>query len=494
MSTFRRSLVATYASQIYVAVTGIVIVPVYIRYMGTEAYGLVGFYAMLQACFQMLDMGLSPTLSRQTARLSGGAITSLELRRLLRVLEGIFYGVALLGTLAIGLSADWIATRWLQAQSLPLDQVRLSIELMACIVGLRWVAGLYRGAIGGFEQQVWLGKLNAAAATARFVLVLGIFEWFGKSPAHFFGWQFLVATVETTTLLVMTYRLLPPIAPTGESVGWHWNSVRKVIGFSLSIAFTSAIWVSVTQTDKLMLSKILPLAEYGYFTVSILLASGIMMISAPISNSLMPRMARLHAEGAHTQVIDIYRKATRLVAMTALPVALILSLFSKEVLWAWAGDEKLVEAAALTLSLYAAGYGVLAISAFPYYLQYAKGDVRLHLIGNILLVVTLIPALIFSTQRSGMTGAGWSWLVCNALYLLAWTPLVHRRFAPNLHLSWLLSDVLRPIWPALVLGITAANYFPWSIDRTHLVVELIVTGALLIGANVTTSRAFKKNA
>ena len=32
-------------------------VPLYVRYMGVEAYGLVGFYAMLQGWFMLLDMG-----------------------------------------------------------------------------------------------------------------------------------------------------------------------------------------------------------------------------------------------------------------------------------------------------------------------------------------------------------------------------------------------------------------------------------------------------
>ena len=31
--------------------------PLYIKYMGAEAYGLVGFFTMLQAWFGLLDMG-----------------------------------------------------------------------------------------------------------------------------------------------------------------------------------------------------------------------------------------------------------------------------------------------------------------------------------------------------------------------------------------------------------------------------------------------------
>lgn len=487
MSSFRRNLLATYSSQIYVALAGIVIVPLYIRYMGSEAYGLVGFYAMLQAWFQMLDLGLSPTLSRQTARLSGGALDALTLRRMLRVLEGLFAAVALAGAAALALGADWVATRWLQAQALPPEQMRLAVEMMAGIVGLRWVAGLYRSAIGGFEQQAWLGALNAGAATARFVVVLLIFEWVGSTPAHFFGWQLIVAAVETVLLMRKTYQLLPPRAPGEAAVGWHWQPLRGVLGFSLSIAFTSAVWVAVTQTDKLVLSRLLPLAEYGHFTLAVLAASGVSIVSGPLSSALLPRLARLQAQGDEAGLIRVYRQATQGMAVIALPVAAVLGFGAERLLHAWTGDAALAAQAGPILRLYALGNGVLAMSAFAYYLQFAKGDVRLHLIGNALFVLVLIPSIIAAAMRFGGEGAGWAWLGSNLAYLLLWVPLVHRRFAPGLHGRWFGVDLL-PVGCVCVLfaGLLIA-VLPWGLGRFVVLAELMAVGSVVLAAAAAAS-------
>ena len=70
--SLKRNILANYASQLYVTIIGIVMVPLYIKYMGSEAYGLVGFFSMLQAWFGLLDMGLTPTMSREAARFNGG--------------------------------------------------------------------------------------------------------------------------------------------------------------------------------------------------------------------------------------------------------------------------------------------------------------------------------------------------------------------------------------------------------------------------------------
>ena len=441
--SLKKNILASYASQIYVTLIGIVMVPFYVKYMGAEAYGLVGFFAMLQAWFQLLDMGLTPTMARETARFQGGGTDALSLRRLLRALEGIFIGVAIVGAIVLIAGASTIAGYWLKVKQLPLVEVEQAIMLMALIVAMRWVCGLYRGAINGFERMVWLSGFNAAIATARFVLVIPIFIYLGASPAHFFGFQLSVAVVELVVLVVQTYHLLPKVKVVAGNpiTPWDWTPLRGMLKFSLSIAFTSSVWVLVTQTDKLVLSKLLPLADYAYFTLAVIVAGGVSVVSGPISGAIMPRMTRLNAQGDEDGLFLLYRNATQLVAALAVPVALVLAVFAEQVLLCWTGDAIIAANSAPVLRLYALGNGVLAMAAFPYYLQFAKGNVNLHLIGNVLFVILLIPALVFATWRHGVIGAGSAWLGANSVYFLLWIPLVHRRFAKGLHLQWLMRDV-----------------------------------------------------
>ena len=49
--SLKRNILASYTSQIYVTLVGILILPLYLKYMGAEAYGLVGFFTMLHAWF-----------------------------------------------------------------------------------------------------------------------------------------------------------------------------------------------------------------------------------------------------------------------------------------------------------------------------------------------------------------------------------------------------------------------------------------------------------
>ena len=45
-------------------------VPLYIRFMGMEGYGLIGVFTTMLAIFALLDLGLGLTVNRELARLS----------------------------------------------------------------------------------------------------------------------------------------------------------------------------------------------------------------------------------------------------------------------------------------------------------------------------------------------------------------------------------------------------------------------------------------
>jgi O-antigen/teichoic acid export membrane protein len=490
--SLRTNVLASYASQIYVALIGIVMVPVYLQTMGAEAFGLVGFFALLQAWFGLLDLGLTPTVARETARFRGGAIDALGYRRLVRALEGVFLALALAGGAALFLASGYVARDWLQASELPEAQVRLALRLMAVSIALRWLCGLYRGAVSGSERLVWLGGFNSAVATLRFVGVLPLLFLLGATPAVFFGYQFVLALAELAILLGYAYRLLPAI-PAGSALGWNWAPLKPVLGFSLTIAFTSTVWLLVTQTDKLVLSRILPLAEYGYFTLAVLVAGGVMILSGPVGGAIMPRMAKLEAEGDHDGLIRIYRQSTQLVAILAGSVALTLAYCAEPLLWAWTGDRQLALQAGPVLALYALGNGVLAVAAFPYYLQYAKGDLRLHLIGNAVYVVCLVPAIIWAAQAYGSVGAGYVWLGLNLLSLGAWLPFVHHRFEPGLNRPWYLHDILAIALAGAAAGFVASHAPAAGPGRMAQAAQVLLVGAaVLVAAAAASSEARRR--
>ena len=351
---------------------------------------------------------------------------------------------------------------------------------MAVSVAMRWLGGLYRGVITGAEHIVWLSAYSVVLATLRFVIVLPVMWYFGYTPLVFFTYQLAVALLDTLGMWLKTLTLLPPLDKGVEAIGWSLGPVKPVLKFSIAIAFTSSVWILVTQTDKLILSSILPLSDYGHFTMAVLVASGIMVVSGPISGAIMPRMARLYTEGKLDELVLVYRNATQLVSILAGTAAITLVFCAEPLLAAWTGDAVLAKQIAPILKLYAVGNGLMAVGAFPYYLQYAIGNLKYHLIGAAGMVVVLIPSVIVAANMYGGLGAGFVWLLMNLLFLLGWVAYVHYKMMPGMHVGWLWGDIVKVVAPGVAVALLVSQVgFDTSGLLNGLLYSLFLGGAVL---------------
>jgi O-antigen/teichoic acid export membrane protein len=489
--TLKRNIIASYVSQFYVTAVGIVTVPIYVQYIGAEAYGLVGFFTMLQAWFSILDMGLSHTIARESARFNGGAIKLLDYRRLARALEGLFFVLAVVGGTSLFLLAQPIGAQWLNASLLPVSELTQSLQIMAMIVALRWMCGLYRGIIIGAERLVWLSGFNSLIATARFILILPVLIYVSATPVAFFVFQLAVALLEFSGLTFMAYRLLPVI-PLGDRILWSWRPIKPIIKFSFSIAFSSVVWVMITQIDKLLLSYLLSLEDYGIFTLAVVAAGGLIVIATPVGQVLIPRMSKLSAEKNERALIKLYTNASQFVACVIFPAMFTIVLYSEEILTIWTSNSELAVKSSPIFILYAIGNGVLALGAFPYYLQFSKGDLRLHTIGNIIFFIAIVPTSFYAAKIFGAIGAGYVWLIFQILYFVLWTPLVHKKFIKGMHGEWL-KNILKIMLLSLVVIYILSNIFTISASKFIRLFEIIVVYFIAMFTALMSIKSIREN-
>lgn len=488
--SLRNNIIANYASQAYITVISLLMVPLYIRYMGVEAYGLVGFYWMLESWFVLLDMGLTTTMQRETARYCAGVADGDAYRRLLRVLERLFLAAALAGGSAIYLLSHPISIHWLHNSHLPHAEVERAVRLIACILAFRWMGSLYRGTISGSERQVWLGGFNSAVATFRAGGLMLALIHIGATPTVFFAFQCVIAAAELIGMLLYAYRFLP--AMTGNrSIPKDGALLKPLIGFSLAVGLSSMATTVVSELDKLMLSNILSLKGYGYFSIAILVADGVNRLSLPVMSAMLPRMSRLEAAHDHAGLIRIYRQSTQLVTVFAGSAAITIAFCAEPLLFAWTGDRALAVQTAPILQLYALGNGIMVLGIFQYYLQYAKGELRLHLIWTAFSVVVLIPSIIWAATRYGAVGSGFVWLGINLVAFMFWQPFVHARYAPSLNLKWYAQDVLVIASAACAAGYAGSALLLQGVGRWSVLAGVAACGLLVLLAGSASSSAVK---
>ena len=459
MTPLLRNIVANYASQLYVILIGLAMVPLYIKYMGIEAYGVIGFFAMLQSWMSLLDLGLSPTLGREASKLKAGVTSAGVLKLFLRFLETLFSFTALVVVALSWILGPWIATSWLKLESLSPSDVALCVILVACIISLRLLSGIYRGGLLGMERQV-VANVNAViAATLKSVAVLPLLIWVTHSIFAFFLFQLIAAIVEIFLMRMAFIKAIPSAA----IEKFQWKLLKEPLRFGAGLAFLSGVWIVVSQSDKLILSHILPMQNYGEFMLATSMAMGAYSLISPIQQAVLPRLVVLFEQNQHGKFILLYRQTTMLMAAILAGVAGTMAAYPEHVLFAWAGNAMVAARAAEILRWYVSGSSFMALAGMVYVLQHARGDLRMHIRGNLLNVFILIPSTVVLTLKFGAMGAAITWAATNLFFLIFWTRVVHKKFLPEITNSWLIKD----IFPAACVGallVIIARQIDWPIS------------------------------
>ena len=143
MSIIKRNIIANFGGKAWIILTSLVCIPLYIRFIGIESYGLVGIFASLQAFSGLLDMGLSTTLNRELARLSMVPDKAREMRNLVRTLEMIYWGMALLIGIAVFGLSEPIAHDWVKAENLSPSEVQQALMIMGAVIAFQWPLSFY---------------------------------------------------------------------------------------------------------------------------------------------------------------------------------------------------------------------------------------------------------------------------------------------------------------------------------------------------------------
>lgn len=434
-----RNTALSYAGQAYTLLVGILIMPFYLGHMGAEAYGLIGFFSVLQAWLQLLDAGLSPSLVRAVAHQQAADTLDFHSGRLLRSFEIIFLPLTGACCAAMYLGSEWIAVHWLNAKDLSTQTLVECIGLMGVIIALRLYSTLYKSGIQGLEQHAWLNIANVIIATLRYFGGLFLVSTISSDPVMFFQFQVLVGLIETLIFAGRAYQQMP--TPSWLT-GFDWALVKPIIPFAASMSGTAVLWIVLTQIDKVLLSELLPLNEYGYFSLVALITTGIMMLSNPLAQTLLPRLTVLMAEGRRDDMHALYLAANRFVCTFLFPLAALIALHAHDMVYAWSGDVPAAEWSRSVLPWYSLGSAIMAVSAFQFYLQYAHGQMHLHVCYSVISALITVPVMFLAIHFYGAVGAAIAWFVLRSVSFAIWPMVVHQRLAPGINSLWL-RDIIR---------------------------------------------------
>ena len=448
----RSNIAANLAGRSISTFLAILFTPIYIKLLGIDAYGLVGFYITLQAALAFLELGLGRSCTRELARLSGRVGNRQYILDTLRSMEYVYWIFSILIGFALSFSSDWIGHHWLSSKKFTPSDLGAIIGMMGWVVALRWPIGLYVGALTGLQRQVPLYGLN---------IFLAILSWGGAcivllevsaTIQAFFLWQLFVALASVVSYFFLAWHYMPGSPLSGRFSLDLW---KRILPFSSGVAVNAILGTVLMQSDKLILSAVFPLKEFAYYSLASMMANAITMLATPVSSAVFPKISQMISMSQPGDKISgFYHLSCQAVSFITFPVALLFVFFPYEILLLYTGSSDIAANAAMILSVLMIAKTMHASMLVPYALQLAYGWVRFSVYVNIITVLLYIPIILILVHVYGLLGGALAWLCVVGGYVFIASPLMHKILLPGEWWSWFCRDILvTAVMVSLVLAL-----------------------------------------
>ncbi|MBP6004845.1 MAG: oligosaccharide flippase family protein [Pyrinomonadaceae bacterium] len=458
MNQTKINILSNFAGRSFIAILSIVFVPIYLHYLSVEMYGIIGFFASIQAFLFLLDGGISPTLNREVARLTAFPEKAQELRDLSRTLEVLCWALAIVVCSIALVAAPAAANYWLRSETISPAIISEALMIMSVAFAFQWSVGFYTGGMYGLQEQKYLNIINGFVAVIRSVGSFVVLAFVSPTIKAFLIWQLIAAVLNCVLLGVVFWKKLPSSV---DKPRFRSSLLRDVWRYAAGMAGTSLVVLVLTQTDKLILSKMLTLEDFGYYSLAITLAgTSIGLIVGSIQTTYFPQFSQLVAQERFDELRELYHRACQVMSFFLIPVVSIIAFFSYEILLVWTRKPEIAEKTWILLTLVAIGTGLNGLMHLPYYAQLAFGITKIGLWQNIFAVVFLIPLMIYGTTHYGAVGGAMGWVILNFSYTIVGLQVMHRMILKGELKKWYLSDVGLPL--ILAVAVNGVAYFMFT--------------------------------
>jgi len=476
MGGLTRNFLATFLAKAWSSLLSVALVPLYIKFLGVEAYGVVGAFVTIQALISLLDLGFGPALTRELARLSPEGHDRRQMRDLVRSLEIIYWLVAALIVVAVGGAAPVIAQHWLRPHHISPGEIARALEFAGLALAVQWPGNLYGAGLMGLQRQSMLGLVTALGGTIRAALTVGALWQLKPTLPVFFLAQACGNGVQTLATAAILWSALPRGASRSM---FSPTLVRAVWRFATGMVGISFTAIALTQLDKAILSKTLPLQSFGYYVVASTLAGGLYVLISPVFAVLFPKFSQLVAQGDRRAIEALYGVGSQFMSVVILPVTAVVMMFSQEILELWTHNQEVAENSHVLLSLLILGNAMNGLMNIPYAVQLANGWTGLAFYSNIIAILSCAPLIAFLSLHIGALGGALVWVLLTFGYIVASLPVMHARLLHGRLRRWYIVDVGFPALASFAVAVAARMLLPEPLGdlRGAFTLVLVTLGA-----------------
>lgn len=444
------------AGQVLPLFVGIVTIPLLVKGLGTERFGVLTLAWMVIGYFSLFDLGLGRALT-QIIAIRLGKEEEIELPGLVWTALAIMAVMGVIGSLIAGsLSPLLIAQVFKMSDQLRTESL-LAFYILSASIPIVILSSGFVGILTAYQRFDLINAVRIPLGLLSFILPLLVLP-------------FSTSLVPITLLLAVS-RLV-------SSVAQYWLCLRvmpslrkekRFIPEAINPLFSFGGWMTVSNIisplmvylDRFVIGVVISVTAVAYYATPYEIVTKILIVPGALIATLFPAFAASNNSDVN-HVVQLLSKSITATFILIFPIVFVMVSFSREGLMIWIGKD-FANNSASVLQWLAAGVFINGLASVFFALIQGRGRPDLTAKFHLLELIFYLPLLWWALKHYGIVGAAVAWTLRVTIdgILLLWATQRLIPFARKLTLK--LSGCVIVASIVLVLGGIPASLMAHSI-------------------------------
>ena len=466
-----RNALFNFAGGALPAVVSLATIPLIVRGLGDEGYGLFALIVAIVGYFSLIDVNVT---AGSVKYISGYAAKDDQRGIDQTVTFGLaaYSVIGSIGAICIFAAAPFLVRNVFNVPPALTETGELSLRIAA----LGFLFGQLQAYLNSIPQALLRYDVSSRVEMTFGALVpLGTVALLqlGFALPEIIAFRVLASALNCLTLWSIVSRLLPQLR-----FAWPERSLTQNLLRFTGYSFLSRVAaVTYAHADKLIIGAVVGVRALAYYTVAATLANRVLGLTFRLSSVLFPSASALDARGETDRLRALYLKATRYVSFINGSVLVLIAVFADAILYYWIGPEFASNGARI-LILIAVAQFVDSLTNIPSLVNDGLGHPKVSGSMALLRACLGLVAIYALVHLHGVEGAAWAHLATSALMTTVFVTFVHGRTVPCR-----LGDVLMNSYALPMAIILVVAFVTLLIEQSAHMTVLAVLGAMLFAAS-----------
>jgi O-antigen/teichoic acid export membrane protein len=405
---FAKNTILNLIGQLLPMVVAIVTIPIIIRHMGTDRFGILTIAWMLIGYFSLFDMGLGRALTQLIAEKLGKDEYD-DIPGVFWTAMSLMLAFSIFGTIILAILASPLVHGVLKIPVELQPETLLSLYLLIFSMPVVILTAALIGFLAAYNRFDIINRIRIPTGIYSYAVPLLILPY----SNNLFTIIIALVAGRVVTFLVHFYYCLQIVPALQVHIVIQKSIIKPLFRYGGWMTISNIIGPFMVYFDRFLIGSMLSVAAVAYYATPYEFVTKLLIIPAALLGVLFPAFASTHAQKP-AATFELLRQSTKYLLLAVFPIVLLIVACAQEGLTLWLGAS-FAENSYQTLQFLTIGIFVNCLAQAPFTFIQGIGKPHITTTFHLFELVIYLPALWVFVKMYGIKGAAAAWALRAAL-------------------------------------------------------------------------------